>query len=52
MTTAGGGLSYAYLLERRPGELWVSTRFSDHVCFRLKEAAFVGKQTADSPVTA
>jgi hypothetical protein len=39
----GGGLSYAYLFERRPGELWVSTRFSDHVCFRLKEADFVGK---------
>jgi hypothetical protein len=38
----GGGLSYAYLFERRPGELWVSTRFSDHICFRLKEADFVG----------
>ena len=39
----GGGLSYSYLFERRPGELWVSTRFSDKVCFRLKEADFVGK---------
>jgi len=39
----GGGLSYAYLFERRPGELWVSTRYSDKICVRLKEADFVGK---------
>lgn len=39
----GGGLAYPYLFERRPGELWVSTRFSDHVCFSVKEADFVGK---------
>ena len=36
-----GGLSYAYLIERRPGELWVTTRFSDSICCRLKEADFV-----------
>lgn len=40
----GGGLSYSYMFERRPGELWVSTRFSDNICFRLKEADFVKEQ--------
>jgi len=39
----GGGLSYPYLFERRPGELWVSTRFSDTVCFRLNEVDYVGQ---------
>jgi hypothetical protein len=40
----GGGLSYAYLYERRPGELWVSTRFSDHICLRINEADFVDSE--------
>ena len=39
----GGGLSYPYLFERRPGELWVITRFDRKVCLSLKEADFVGK---------
>ncbi|MCX7428206.1 MAG: sialidase family protein [Planctomycetia bacterium] len=39
----GGGLSYPYLFERRPGELWVITRFDGKVCLSLKEADFVGK---------
>lgn len=40
----GGGLSYPYLYERRPGELWVITRFDSKVCVSLKEADFVQKQ--------
>ena len=39
----GGGLSYPYLFERRPGELWVITRFDGKVCLSLKEADFVEK---------
>ncbi len=39
----GGGLSYPYLLERRPGELWLITRFDVKVCLRLNEADFVQK---------
>lgn len=35
-----GGLSYPYVLERRPGELWVITRFSTNVCVSLREADF------------
>jgi hypothetical protein len=39
----GGGLSYPYVFERRPGELWVITRYSVNLCLRLQEADFVGK---------
>jgi hypothetical protein len=34
------GLSYPYLFERRPGELWVITRFNATVCVRLREVDF------------
>jgi len=36
-------LSYPYLFEPKPGHLWVTTRFSFHVCLGLKEADFVGE---------
>ena len=39
----GAGLSYPYIFERRPGELWITTRFSTKVGVSLKEAEFVGK---------
>jgi len=39
----GGGLSYPYVFERRPGELWVITRYSVNLCLKLREADFVGK---------
>jgi sialidase-1 len=39
----GGGLSYPYVFERRPGELWMITRFPTKTCFSLKEADFVQK---------
>lgn len=42
---AGGGLSYPYLFEPAPGELWVFTRFSHPVRLTLKEADFVGVTT-------
>jgi hypothetical protein len=38
---AGGGLSYPYIFEARPGELWIVTRFSKHVYLKVKEADFV-----------
>jgi hypothetical protein len=38
----GGGFSYPYLFERVPGELWVSTRFSDLIALSLRESEFVG----------
>jgi sialidase-1 len=37
----GGGLSYPFLFERKPGELWVITRFDSKVCLKLNEADFV-----------
>lgn len=37
----GGGLSYPYLFEPTPGELWITTRFSYHVHLRLREQDFV-----------
>jgi sialidase-1 len=40
---AGAGLSYPYIFERRPGELWVITRFSTKIGLILKEADFVQK---------
>jgi len=40
---AGGGLSYPYVFERRPGELWVITRYSVNLCLQLREADFIGK---------
>jgi sialidase-1 len=39
----GAGLSYPTVLERRPGELWVITRYPTKVSFSLKEAEFVQK---------
>jgi hypothetical protein len=39
----GGGLSYAYLFEPKPGELWVSTRFSHKIRLSLREADFMKK---------
>jgi hypothetical protein len=39
----GGGLSYPYIFERRPGELWVITRFSVNLCLKVREADFLGK---------
>jgi sialidase-1 len=37
----GAGLSYPTVLERRPGELWVITRYPTKISFSLKEADFV-----------
>ena len=39
----GGALSYPYLFERRPGELWAITRFNTKLGVSLKEADFVGE---------
>ena len=39
----GAGLSYPYIFERRPGELWITTRFSTRIGLSLKEADFVDK---------
>ena len=39
----GGGLSYPFVFERRPGELWIITRYPTKVSFSLKEADFVQK---------
>ncbi len=39
----GGGLSYPYLFEPEPGELWVTTRFSFHIHLSMREEDFVGK---------
>jgi sialidase-1 len=36
----GGGLSYPFVFERRPGELWIITRYPTKVSFSLKEADF------------
>jgi hypothetical protein len=36
----GAGLSYPYAFERRPGELWITTRFRDRIAFRLRGAEF------------
>jgi sialidase-1 len=42
----GGGLSYPSIVERRPGELWIITRFPTKSSFSLKEADFASaKQT-------
>lgn len=38
------GLAYAFIFERRPGELWVGTRFPTKVCFKLAEADFVNQK--------
>jgi sialidase-1 len=40
---SGAGLSYPFVLERRPGELWVITRYPTKTVFSLKEADFVQK---------
>ena len=37
---AGGGLSYPYLFEPTPGQLWVFTRFSHRLGLTLNEADF------------
>jgi len=36
------GVSYPYLFERRPGEIWAVTRFNSTHCLRLREADFAG----------
>ena len=38
-----GGLSYPYLFEPKPGELWVTTRFSFHIGLSLREEEFVDR---------
>jgi hypothetical protein len=40
-----GGLAYPSIFERRPGELWITTRYNVRppVCVSLKEKDFVGK---------
>ena len=40
-----GGLAYPSIFERRPGELWITTRFNVRppVCVSIKEEDFVGK---------
>jgi len=37
----GGGPSYPYVFEARPGELWVSTMFGTKLALRLQESDFV-----------
>jgi hypothetical protein len=39
-----GGLSYPYIFERRPGELWVTTWFQGKLRVSLQEADFVGNE--------
>ena len=39
----GGALSFPYLFERRPGELWAITRFNTKLGVSLMVADFVGK---------
>jgi len=39
----GAELAYPYIFERRPGELWVTTRCGTPIAVRLNEADFVGK---------
>lgn len=37
------GLSYPYLFERRPGELWITTRFQGALGVSLREADLAGR---------
>ena len=37
-----GGLSYPYIFERRPGELWVTTMFQGRLGISLRETDFAG----------
>ena len=39
----GGSLSYPFILERRPGELWVCTFFGTKLGVTVKETDFVKK---------
>ena len=39
----GGGLSYPYVFERAPGELWISTRWSHRFLMSVRESDFVEK---------
>ena len=39
-----GGLSYPYIFERRPGELWVTTWFQGKLRVSLREADFSAKK--------
>jgi sialidase-1 len=39
----GAWLSYPWAFERRPGELWIMTRYAAKIYFSLKEADFVQK---------
>lgn len=36
----GAWLSYPFAIERRPGELWIVTRFTTKTCFSLRESDF------------
>jgi hypothetical protein len=40
---AGAGLSYPMIFERKPGDLWIITRFNDRIALSLREADFVEK---------
>ena len=41
--TVGESLGYPYIFERRPGELWIITRYEAKLALSLKEADFVKK---------
>jgi hypothetical protein len=38
----GGGPSYPYIFEHKPGELWVTTQFHDQLIMSVRESDFVG----------
>jgi hypothetical protein len=46
MRCASRGLSYPFILERRPGLLWLMTRFNYRVAITLREQEFVGPASA------
>jgi hypothetical protein len=36
-----GQLSYPYLFETEPGQLWITTRFGDRMAVNIRESDFV-----------
>ena len=44
----GQSLGYPYIIERRPGELWIVTRYEAKLGLSLKETDFLPKQPATS----
>jgi hypothetical protein len=38
----GGGPSYPYIFEQKPGELWITTRFHDQLIMSVRESDIVG----------